>query len=198
MDGRAHGVAVVLADEDDGQLPQGSQVHRLVELPLRHGAVPEVAEHHLIAALVLDPKPHPRGQRQMGAHDAVATQEVDALVEEMHRAALPLREPVDASEQLGHDPLGVRALGEAVAVLPVRRHRVVLGPCHRGGADGHRLLADIEMEKAADLAHGIHLGGFLFEPSDQLHLGEKPAGQLRVEPGAGERDFGLRHDATPA
>jgi hypothetical protein len=53
----------------------------------------------------------------MGAHDAVAAEEVDALVEEMHGAALPLRQPVDAAEQLGHDPLGVRALGEAVAVL---------------------------------------------------------------------------------
>jgi hypothetical protein len=55
----------------------------------------------------------------VSADDAVAAQEVDALVEEVHRAALALGQPVLPAEQLGHDALGIGALGQAVAVLAV-------------------------------------------------------------------------------
>src|SRR5262244_2936610 len=151
VDGRAHGVAVVLADEDHGQLPEGGEVHRLVELALGHGAVAEVAEHDLVAALVLDGEPRPRGQWEVRAHDAVAAQEVDALVEEVHRATLALGEPVPAAEELGHHAPGIGPLGDAMPVLAVGRDHVVPRAYHRGGTHRHRLLADVEVEKPADL-----------------------------------------------
>ena len=91
-----------------------------MELALGHGAVAEVAQHDLVAPLVLDGEPHPRGEGQMGAHDTVAAQEVDALVEEVHGAALALAETVHAPEELGHDPPRVGALGQAMTVLSVR------------------------------------------------------------------------------
>src|SRR5262245_3826919 len=197
-DGRAHRVAVVLADEDHGQLPEGGEVERLVELALGHRAVSEVAEYDLVATLVLDGESRPGGQGQVRAHDTVAAQEVDALVEEVHRAALALGKPVPAAEEFGHHAPGIGALGDAVAVLAVGRDHVVLRAYHRGGTYCHRLLADVEVEKPADLAQSVHLGGLFLEASEQLHLVQQPPGQPRVEPGAGYRGFGLRHDATPA
>src|SRR5215467_2348523 len=195
VDGRTHRVAVVLADEDHGQLPEGGEVERLVELALGHRAVSEVAEHDLVAALVLDGETRSGGQGQVRAHDTVAAQEVDALVEEVHRAALALGKSVPAAEELGHHAPGIGALGDAVAVLAVGRDHVVLRAYHRGGTYRHRLLADVEVEKPADLAQGVHLSGLFLEASEQLHLGQQPPGQTRVEAGAGYRGFGLRHDA---
>ena len=50
----AHAVAVVLADEDDRQLPQRGHVERLVERADVHGRLAEEADAHLVAAAVLD------------------------------------------------------------------------------------------------------------------------------------------------
>src|SRR3989337_1070903 len=59
-------------------------------------------------------KPAPAASGRGGAaDDAVAAQEVDALVEEMHGAALAVAEPVAPAEELGHDAPRVRALGQA-------------------------------------------------------------------------------------
>jgi len=106
----------------------------------------------------------------MGADDRVAAQEVRRLVEEVHRAALTVAEPVAAPEQLGHDPTRVGALRQTVAVLAVRRDRVVVGAQHGRRADGHRLLADIQVEEAADLAERVALRSLLLEATDQHHL----------------------------
>jgi len=37
-------------------------------------------------------------------------------------------------------------------------------------ADHHRLLADVEVAKAADQAHAVHLAGLLLEAADQQHV----------------------------
>src|SRR2546425_8846654 len=60
-----HGVAVVLADPDHRQLPERGEIHRLVELALRDGAVAEVAHADLIATLVVDGEPYAGGQGKM-------------------------------------------------------------------------------------------------------------------------------------
>ena len=127
MDGGAHRVAVVLADEDHGQLPERGEVHGLVELALGHGAVAEVALHDLVTALVLHRERGAGGDGQVGGDDPVPAEEIDALVEEVHRAALALAEAVAAAEELGHDPAGIRALREAVAMLAVGGDGVVVG-----------------------------------------------------------------------
>ena len=53
------------------------------------------------------------------------------------------------------------------------------------------------MQEAADLAQRVHLGGLLLEAPDELHLGEEPPGQLRVEPGGRRRRLRLRHERSP-
>src|SRR5450759_1186765 len=51
-DRRAHAVAVVLDDEDDGEIPQGSQVQRFMERADVDGRLSEEADADLIAATI--------------------------------------------------------------------------------------------------------------------------------------------------
>src|SRR6266702_3378745 len=55
-------------------------------------------------------------------------------------------------------------------------------PCSRyeERADRHRLLADVEMTEAADLAQGVRFGGLLFEAADQEHLAQHAPLQLAL------------------
>src|ERR1700709_1419836 len=97
------------------------------------------------------------------------------------RPVASVAEPVHASEELRHDPLGVAAAGERVAVRAIRRDEVVLVAQRAGGADDRRLLADREGPEPADLRLGVHLAGTLLEAPDERH---------RLKPLA--RDLGLR------
>src|SRR5438552_12192710 len=196
----AHRVAVVLAEPDDGQLPEGREVQGLVELALGHRAIAEVAHDHLVPPAVLDREAHAGGDRQVGADDGVTAEEVVLLVEQVHRAALALAEPVDAAEQLGHHATRVGALDETVAVLAVGRDRVVVAPEHRGGAGGHRLLADREVQEPADLAERVRLRRLLLEPADEDHVAQKLAREVGVDPEPRRRllSHHLGHALPPA
>ena len=57
-----------------------------------------------------------------------------------------------------------------LAVLAVGGHQVVRVAERLGGADDGRLLADAEVEEAADLRLGVHLAGALLEAADEQHL----------------------------
>ena len=118
-------------------------------------------------------KPDPDRDRQVRPDDRVAAQKVGALVEQVHRAALALGEPVASAVELGHGALRIRALRQAVAVLAVGGDRVVVRAERRGRADRHRLLADVEMEESADLPERVRLGGLLLEAADQEHVGQQ-------------------------
>ena len=48
---------------------------------------------------------------------------------------------------------------------------------HRPHRDG--LLADVEVEEAADLAHGVELGRLLLEAPDEQHLAQQREGVRR-------------------
>src|SRR6266540_5624492 len=198
VDGGAHGIAVVLAEIDYRQLPQRRQVQGLVELPLGHRAVAEVADDHLVAALVLDGEGRPGRQRQVRAHDGVAAEEVHALVEEMHRAALALAEPVAPAEELGHDPPRVGALRQALPMLAIRADRVVVRAERGGGPDRHGFLAYIKVEEAANLAERVHLGRLFLEAAQVQHLAHQPPGELGVEPARWHYGSRLRHKGTSA
>ena len=57
-----------------------------------------------------------------------------------------------------------------MAVLPVGRHDTVFGAQCVHDAGGHRLLADIEMQKTANLLLRIEFGALLLEPPDKEHI----------------------------
>src|SRR5262249_15726403 len=60
--------------------------------------------------------------------------------------------------------------GQGVAVVAVVGDQVVVGAHLAYGADPDRLLADVEVEEAADLPLDVELGAALLEPSDEQHL----------------------------
>src|SRR5262249_39913638 len=110
-------------------------------------------------------------------------QEVDRLVEQVHRAALALAEPVDATVQLRHRPARVGALGQAMAVLPIGRDRVVVWTHDGSRADRDGFLADVEVEEATDLPERVALRRLLLEPADQDHVVVQTTGEPRVDLG---------------
>src|SRR5262249_51070781 len=87
-----------------------------------------------------------------------------------HRAAVAVRAAFLLSVELGHQLVGVRALGERVAVGSMRGcdHVAVLE--RPADADGAGFLPDRDMEKARQLARTEALLDLLLEATDQEHL----------------------------
>ena len=56
LEAGAHGVAVVLDDEDDGQFEEGGHVEALAEDALVHGSVTEEGDRASLDPLVLEGK----------------------------------------------------------------------------------------------------------------------------------------------
>ncbi|MNN63091.1 hypothetical protein D3C81_1784400 [compost metagenome] len=46
-------------------------------------------------------------------------------------------------------------------------------------AGGHRLLADVQVQEAADLARAVQLGGALLQAADAQHVAQQGDGELR-------------------
>jgi len=124
------------------------------------------------------------------ADDAVSAEEVHVAVEQVHRAALAAHHAVDAPEQLGHHRARRHAARERLTVVAIGGDDVVVGPQHRDRAGAARLLPDVEVAEAADLAERVRLGAPLLEAALEEHRPQKLEVQLRVV-GCGRRDRGL-------
>ena len=166
----AHPELVVDDHEDHRQLPERGEVHRLAERALVRGAVAHHREDHVLGVHVVGRERDAGGQRQRAADDPVATEEALVPVEQVHGAAAAGRAAALTAEQLRHHLVGMCPARDRLAVLAVGRHQVV-GLLERlGGAHDRRLLADAEVEEAADLRLGVHLAGALLEATDEEHL----------------------------
>ena len=110
-------------------------------------------------------------EADLRADDAVAAVEAMLDAEHVHRAALALGDAGVAAGQLGHDHLGIDAVGEHVAMVAIAGDDAVLADLHRRlQADRDRFLADIEVAEAADQAEAVKLPGPLLEAADEQHL----------------------------
>ena len=176
----AHAELVVDDHEDDRQLPERDEVHRLAERALVGGAVAHHREDHVLRAEVVGRERDAAGEREAAADDAVAAEEAALGVEEVHRAAAAAGAAVDAAEQLGHHGVRVGAARERLAVLAVGRHQVVGLAQRLGAADDGGLLADAEVEEAADFGFRVHLAGALLEAADEHHLREDEPARVLV------------------
>ena len=184
---RAHGIAVVLDNVDDRQLPQAGHVEGLVDLALVGGAVAEVAEVEAAVAAVLVGEGEPGAERHRSADDAVSAVEFLLDGEHVHRAALALGIAADAPGQLGHHALRFHPRRQHVAVVAVGGdHRILVGGT-RVQAGDHGLLTDVEVAEAGDQSHAVKLAGLLLEATDQQHFTVELQQLLRVRLG-----FGLR------
>ena len=94
----------------------------------------------------------------------------------MHRAAAAPRAPVLAAEELRHHGVRVGTPRQRLAVLAVGGEQVIALAHRVDRAHDRRLLADAQVEEAADLRLGVHLAGALLEAADEHHLLEdRPA-----------------------
>src|SRR2546427_506623 len=80
-------VAIVLADEDNGKLPEGGEIERLMESTLIGRAFPEEGHCDVIAMLHLGGEGGANGDRHACGDDA-GTAKFYRRIEEMHVAAL--------------------------------------------------------------------------------------------------------------
>src|SRR5690606_39027290 len=112
LHGGAHAEAVVHHDVDDRQVPQRGDVERLVERADVGGAVAHLADHHLVAAAVVDGERGAGGERDLAADDAVAAEHPGGGVVQVHRPAPALGRTGGATVELGHHAAGLDALGD--------------------------------------------------------------------------------------
>src|SRR2546428_2001737 len=87
--GRVLAVEVVLADIDDGQLPESGHVHHLIEHALAQGAVAEEARRDLAGAPHLGRERGARRDARGAPHDGVGAAVARLGIGDVHRAALP-------------------------------------------------------------------------------------------------------------
>ncbi len=91
--------------------------------------------------------------------------------EHVHRAALALGDAGGAARQLGHDDVGIDAVGQHVAMVAIAGDDRVPADGERGlEPDGDGFLANIEVAETADQAEAVKLAGALLEAADQQHL----------------------------
>ncbi len=177
----AHAVVVVFTYEQQRDLPQRSQVERLLKLAFGCCAVAEKADGDAIA-----PQPH-IGQRhaqrlgQAGRHDAVASVEARLGVEQMHRPAAPPAAPLLLAEHLGHDGARWNALRQSLAMLAIGGHHCVVLVQVLHHAHGDRFFAVIEVHEAANLHGAIHLRRLLLQPPNAHHLPQQALPVLAIQ-----------------
>ena len=167
--GGRFGVAVVLGDEDHRQVPDLGEVVALEHRALVGGAVAVEADRDAAGAERLGGQRRAAGERRAGADDAVRAEHALRQVGDVHRAALAAAEPVLPPEDLEHHPLGVAALGDAMAVAAVGRgDRVAVVEVH-ADADAGGFLAGVEMHEAGNVPGREFLVDCFLEFADEPH-----------------------------
>jgi hypothetical protein len=158
---------------DHRKLPQLRHVEAFVDLALVRRAVAEIGQADKIIAAIAVGKGETGSERDLGANNAVAAEEVLLLAEHVHGATLALGIAAMASGQFGHHALGFHSASQHVTVVPVTGYDLIAlfqGHLH---ADDDGFLADIEMAEAADRAHSVELAGLFLETPDQQHVAQR-------------------------
>ena len=115
-------------------------------------ALAKETQRHVVLAAILGRKGDTGRDGHMAADNGVAAHEALGHIKIVHGAAPALGTPGGFAEQLGHGRLHVADPGQIVAVLAVGGHNVIGRLGGRHGTDGNRLLAHVQVQKAAHLA----------------------------------------------
>ncbi len=166
-------VEVVLADEQDRQLPDLGDIHRLVEGADIGRAVAEEGRRELAAAIELGRDAGADRNRQAAADDAEGADQALVDVGEVHRAADAAADTRCAAEQLGERRLGIHAAGDADAVAAIGVADIVILAEHDAGARRDRLLSLAEVGGAVDEALEVASLHLLLELADTDHHAEQ-------------------------
>ncbi len=151
---RELGVAVVLADEQHRQSPQGGKIQRLVERARARRPIAKKDDADVLSALRLRGPRGARGERQIARHDAGRAQYAVRRVDQVHRAAAPAAQAGLPSQNFGESRLHIAALGKHVAMPAVTRKQHVLAAQLRADTDGDGFLPGRQVRESGDLARG--------------------------------------------
>ena len=164
-----HRVLVVLAEEDDGHIPEGGEVEGLVKAALVGSTVAEDAEHQVFLLFHLDTESQPDCDRDAPTDDAVGAQVAPAHIGDVHRAAAAATVAALLAHQLGEHRSNLGTFGHTVPVAAVMAEEKVALRQGKRPAAGNRFLSDREMEGAVDLANVVELLRFLLEKAIAPH-----------------------------
>src|SRR5262252_3834507 len=165
----AHGVTIVLDHVDDRQFPELRHVEALVNLTLIGCAVAEIGDRDVVIAAVTIGKGKTGAERHLRTHNAVTAVEPLLHAEHVHGAALALRIAVRASGQLSHYAFCLHTGRKHVSVIAVAGNDLIALLKDHLHADDYGFLTDVEMAKAANQSHPVHLPCFLFKAADGQH-----------------------------
>ncbi len=178
--GRGHlRVAVVLADQDDREVPEGGEVDRLVEGPGPGRPVAEAGHRHPVGALEARRQTGADRDGDSGADDPGREQEARRRVGDVHGTALPRVDAARLGEDLGHQRADRDALGELVVEPAVGCHQLVVAPEHRAERRGDGLLAGRRPVGAGELAPRETAPHPFVAGADEHHQLEHPSPDLR-------------------
>ena len=165
-DRRVFHVEIVLADEDDRQLPDGGEIERLVERANIGRAVAEEADGHVLLAEILRAPGRATGDRQMRADNRIGAEHVMLDRGQVHRAALAAHEADVAQHQFAEHALHRGAAGERMRVAAIGAERLV-ALAHRDAKPRRdRLLAERQMARALDHVLQKEIEGALLAVAD--------------------------------
>ena len=141
-------VEVVLADEDDRQVPDGGQVDAFVEGPLGDGAVAEEAGDDVRLFCILNASAMPAASGMPPPTMAMPGTMPLAMLPTCIDPPLPWQQPVVGAEQLEEQLLDRQPLGQGVAVAAEGGGDEIVRLERRADADGRRLLALALVDRA--------------------------------------------------
>src|SRR5690606_10124572 len=123
--GCTHGVAVVLAHENNRELPQHRHVKGFVECALPDSAVAHITYADAVEPVIFVGECNARTEGNLAAYDTMPAHEFVLFTEEVHGATLSFGASGSFAEQLGHGSVGRYALGDGMRMAAVsRNHRV--------------------------------------------------------------------------
>src|SRR5262249_5653990 len=164
------GPPVVFAHVISGQLPGRGDVEPPVERTRIRCPLSEERDGHSPLSIHLRGKTRPGDDGQPARDNSIRPEHTDLEVRDMHRSALALAVAGLPTVQLGHHAVQIGALRDAMAMAAMRRDDAVGAGERAAHADRNRLLADIAMHDAVDLAADIVGRGALLEMADRQHL----------------------------
>ena len=163
------GVLVVLADEQNGQLPDAGHVERFVERAVVDRSVAEEGRSHCAVLEDLRAVSAAAGLQHTRADDAARSHHADLGREEMHAAAASARTAGFAAKQLRHQLARRHAFRERVAMSAMSgEDRIVLRQMSTD-TGRNRLLANIRVTRSVDEAALMTAREFFFRLPNDLH-----------------------------
>ena len=164
------GVEIVLADIDNGELPERSHIHGFIEHPLAQRAVAKEANRHLIAAAHLAGERGAGGERGAAADDGIGSQVAHLLGGDVHGATLAPAIARRFAQQFGKHQINRSAFRQAVPVAAMGAGDVIIASQRLAHANRYRLFAAVQMGQTRHSGAGVEFIDLLFKEADGEHL----------------------------